>query len=370
MRRNYSCIGLLLLLLLIILILTVIFYIPLLAEQSYGPSNPVLNLTDRYSYAISLLWSGGDLTSPVLPGGVDQNFVIESGDSVIAISEHLELSGLIKNSKIFRIYLVWKGLDTSVQAGNYKLNPGMTGIEIAYSLQDATPTEVSFSVWAGWRMEEIAESLPTSGLKITPEEFMSAVKSPMNLIDFMPDNASVEGFLFPGTYLLPRETNADQLVSILIQNFSLYLTSDLKENIQRQGLDIYQAVILASIVEREAIVPDEQPMIASVFYNRLNKGMKLDSDPTVQYAVGFDDEKENWWKNPLTLEDLAIDSPYNTYIYSNLPPSPISNPSLSALRAVAYPAQTPYFYFRAQCDGSGLHSFSETFEQHLQKGCN
>ena len=370
MKRNYSCSIVIIMFLLIILILAFIIYIPILAEQSYGSPNSDLSLTDRYSYAISLLWSNNDLTSPVLPGGEDQNFVIDPGDSVSQISDHLELLGLIKNSKIFRIFLVWKGLDTTVQAGNYKLNPGMTGIEIAYALQDATPKEVTFSVWAGWRMEEIAESLPTSGLNITPEEFSYAVKNPRKSMDFLPDNTSAEGFLFPGIYSLPRETNADQLVSVLLQNFSIYFSLELQENIERQGLDIYQAVILASIIEKEAIVPDEQPMIASVFFNRLNKGMKLDSDPTVQYAVGFDDAKGNWWKNPLTLEDLAIDSPYNTYIYTNFPPAPISNPGLSALRAVAYPAQTPYFYFRAQCDGSGLHFFSETYEQHLQKGCN
>lgn len=369
MKRNYSCTSLVLLILLILLIMVVIIYIPVLVEQSYGPASSALNLTDRYSYAISLLWSAGDLTSPVLPGGVEKIFVIESGESVSQISDHLESLGLIQNSRIFRIYLVWKGLDTSVQAGNYKLSPGMTGIEIALALQDATPTEISYNVWAGWRMEEIAASLPTSGLNITPEDFLTAAKKPRVPMDFLPDNTSAEGFLFPGSYSLPRDTTADQLVSILLQNFSNNLSIELQEKIIRQGLDIYQAVTLASIVEKEAIVSDEQPIIASVFYNRLNTGMKLDSDPTVQYAAGYDFEKGNWWKNPLTLEDLAIDSPYNTYIYTNLPPSPISNPSLSALRAVANPAQTPYFYFRARCDGSGLHFFSETFEQHLQNAC-
>jgi len=370
MKRNYSCTSLVLLVLLIVLILAVIIFIPVLAEQSYGPASSALNLRDRYSYAISLLWSAGDLASPVLPGGGEQIFIIESGESVSQISDHLELLGLIQNSKIFRIYLVWKGLDTSVQAGNYKLNPGLTGIEIAHAIQDATPTEILFNVWAGWRMEEIAASLPTSGLNITPDELLSAAKNPKVPLDFLPEYTSAEGFLFPGSYSLPRDTTADQLVSILLKSFSNNLSIKLQEDIFRQGLDIYQAVILASIVEKEAIVSDEQPIIASVFYNRLNMGMKLESDPTVQYAAGYDFEKGTWWKNPLTMDDLNIDSPYNTYIYTNLPPSPISNPSLSALQAVANPAQTPYFYFRARCDGSGLHLFSETFEQHLQNACN
>lgn len=369
MNRKNSCLTLFLLILLIVVIMAVIIFIPVLAEQSYGSSDPSLKLTDRYTYAISLLWSAGDLSSSVLPGGEEQIFVIDSGESVTQISAHLEELGLIKNSRIFRVYLIWTGLDTTVQAGKYKLSPGMTGIEIAHALQDATPADITFNVLSGWRMEEIAASLPTSGLNITPDEFIVAAKEPFFSFDFLPEDASAEGYLFPGSYLLQRDTTADQLVSILVENFSLYFTDEWQENILRQGLNVYEAVTLASIVEKEAIVLDEQPLIASVFYNRLNIGMKLDSDPTVQYAAGFDHLKGNWWKNPLTLEDLAIDSPYNTYIYSNLPPSPIANPGLSALQAVAFPAQTPYFYFRARCDGSGLHSFSETFEQHLQNAC-
>jgi UPF0755 protein len=368
-QKNFSCALWSLLVLLTFLIVAVIIYIPVLAEQTYGPASPVLIVSDRYTYAISLLWNAGDLTNPVQTSGEEQIFIIEPGDSVSQISNRLESLGLIRNSRIFRIYLIWKGLDTTVQVGNYKLKPSMTGIEIAYALQDATPSEVTFNVLAGWRMEEIAASLPTSGLNITPEEFIDAVRNPNHPMDYFPENASAEGFLFPGSYSLPRDTEADQLVSILLQNFSLYISFDLRENISQQGLDIYRAVILASIVEREAIVSDEQPMIASVFYNRLNIGMKLDSDPTVQYAFGYDSENGTWWKNPLTLDDLAIDSPFNTYIYTDLPPAPISNPGLSALQAVAYPAQTPYFYFRARCDGSGLHAFAETFEQHLQNAC-
>ncbi len=152
-------------------------------------------------------------------------------------------------------------------------------------------------------------------------------------------------------------------------NFSLHLTIELRDGFARQGLDVYQAVTLASIVQREAVVEEERAQIASVFLNRLEESMKLDSDPTVQYALGFDSLQGTWWTNPLSMPDLQFDSPYNTYLYAGLPPAPIANPSLSALRAVAFPAETPYFYFRARCDGSGLHDFSVTFEEHLQNGC-
>ena len=132
---------------------------------------------------------------------------------------------------------------------------------------------------------------------------------------------------------------------------------------------MYQAVTLASIVQREAVVPDERAQIASVFYNRLHSDIKLDTDPTVQYALGYNEAQSTWWTNPLSASDLQFDSLYNTYIYAGLPPGPISNPSLSALQAVAFPADTPYYFFRARCDGSGLHDFAITFEEHLQNGC-
>jgi UPF0755 protein len=188
-------------------------------------------------------------------------------------------------------------------------------------------------------------------------------------LDFLPASASTEGFLYPDTYILPRETTAEALVQEFLRNFSLHLTVDIREGFARQDFDIFQAVTLASIVQREAVVVDEQPHIASVFINRLNAGMKLDTDPSVQYALGYNTLQGTWWTNPLSAADLQFDSPYNTYIYTGLPPGPIANPSLSALRAVAFPAETPYYFFRARCDGSGLHNFAVTFEEHLQNGC-
>jgi UPF0755 protein len=152
-------------------------------------------------------------------------------------------------------------------------------------------------------------------------------------------------------------------------NFENQVNSELRGGFSTQGLDLCQAVVLASIVQREAMVEEEMPIIASVFFNRLNSGAVLASDPTVQYALGYNQSQGTWWTNPLSLEDLQVDSPYNTYIYAGLPPGPISNPGLAALKAVAFPAQTPYYYFRAACDGSGRHLFSETFDEHLANEC-
>ncbi|MDO8972110.1 MAG: endolytic transglycosylase MltG, partial [Saprospiraceae bacterium] len=160
-----------------------------------------------------------------------------------------------------------------------------------------------------------------------------------------------------------------EILTAFTLQFDQQVSEELRQGFQRQGLDLYQAVTLASIVQREAMVADEQPMIASVFYNRLRKPMKLDSDPTVQYAVGYNTPQKTWWTNPLSSKDLKVDSPYNTYTRIGLPPGPIASPGLSALRAVAYPAQSPYFYFQAKCDKSGMHAFAVTYAEHLNNIC-
>ena len=264
---------------------------------------------------------------------------------------------------------MYSGLDTGLQAGEFQLSPALAPLQIAQKLQDATPTQVKFVILPGWRMEEVAASLPTSGLAISPEQFLLVARDPHSGFDFMPKGASAEGFLFPGEHILPRAIGPVQLVALLMNNAALALSPEMRAGFARQGLDVYQAVTLASIVQREAVKSEEQPSIASVFLNRLAAGMRLETDPTIQYALGFDAVTNSWWKSPLSVDDLAIQSPYNTYQNPGLPPGPISNPSLSALQAVAYPAQTPYYFFRARCDGSGLHNFSETFDQHLKNGC-
>jgi UPF0755 protein len=351
------------------LIFGTILGVPALADRQYGPPTPALGPFDRFTYSLRLLWYGDRLTWPLDPDGAEQSFTIGQGEGVPSIAVRLEETGLIRSAAAFRAYLIYTGLDTSIQAGKYQLNPALSIVDLAHELQDATPEQITFVVLPGWRMEEIAASLSTSGLEITPEEFLAAARSAPPGLDFLPASVSTEGFLYPDVYVLPRTTTAAELVEKFLGNFSLNLTTDIHEGFARQGLDVYQAVTLASIVQREAVVADERAQIASVFHNRLRVGMKLDSDPTVQYALGFDSLQGTWWTNPLSAADLQFDSPYNTYMYTSLPPGPIANPSLSALRAVAFPAETPYYFFRARCDNSGLHDFSVTFEEHLQNGC-
>ena len=371
MKHRHSCIpaALLLFLLVVIGLVAMAVSVPAMAWQSFGAPEPALNPWQRFSYALDLVWNAGDLTQPCDPAGVDQIFVIQPGESVRSISGRLERAGLIRNAQTFRTYLLWTGLDTVIQTGTYRLSPAQTGRDIAQMLKSTTLTEVTFSILPGWRLEEIAASLPTSGLDITPAAFLAAASAPANAPDFLPAGATAEGFLSPGKYTLPRSTSAERLVFLLLQSFSSRLTPELQSGFTSHGLTVFQSVTLASIVQREAVVADEMPMIASVFYNRLGSNMRLQTDPTVQYALGYDTARGNWWTNPLSLADLKVDSPYNTYLHPGLPPGPISNPGLAALQAVAAPAKSKYYYFQARCDKSGLHNFAETLEQHQQNNC-
>ena len=341
-------------------------------HESFGMPSADLTQYQQLIIPIQLFINRNDLTTPIEQTGKEVKFTINSGESASYVAYKLQEAGLIKNAETFRIYLIYTGLDTHIQAGDYSLNTGATAIQIAQDLKDATSKEVNFRILPGWRIEEIAASLPTSGLLISPDDFIKAthlIRSDSLLNDPSTDIASLEGFLFPDTYQFPRDTSLDQFISIIEQNFNLKVTDEIREGFTQQGLTLLQGVILASIVQKEAMVEDEQPIIASVFLNRLRMGMKLESDPTVQFALGYNNKQITWWTNPLSLDDLRIDSPYNTYQNYGLPPGPISNPGITALRAVAFPDQTPYYYFRAKCDDSGRHNFAVTFQEQLQNAC-
>jgi UPF0755 protein len=332
--------------------------IPKYAEDLYGPATDRITLTDKIYLSTLLILQRRDLTTASEPLMTEVPFVVELGESSISVINRLSELDLIQNSAAFRNYLVYKGFDTKIQAGKYNLNGTLTPIEIANILQDSTPLFTDISILAGWRAEEIADSLQYVGVAITPDDF---------LLEVAQNNA--EGFLYPGIYSLARDTNVEVLVQTPMNAFNAVLDSEMVNGFNANGFSIQEAVILASIVEKETVVDEEMPIVASVFINRLNAGMKLEADPTVQYALGYNAAQDTWWTNPLLLPDLVVDSPYNTYLYPGLPPGPICNPGFNALRAVAFPAKTPYYYFRATCDNSGRHNFAEGFEEHEANAC-
>ncbi len=345
---------------------------PAQAAELFGPPAPTLGLAQKLRLSYALVSSRDLLLQPAVSGGPEITFTIEPAESISSILERLEQGGIIPSAAALRNYLVYAGLDTRLQAGRHQLSGQLTPVQVAHLLLDATPGEVAFGVLPGWRLEEIAFSLPSSGLAITPEEFIAAAYNRPAEIAFtseLPYGISLEGFFFPGVYQVPRTASASDLILLLLAGFEAALAPDLRAAYQAAGLELHQAVILASIVEREAILDEEKPLIASVFLNRYRIGMKLDADPTVQYAVGFNAAQNSWWTNPLTYNDLAFDSPYNTYLYPGLPPGPIANPDRLSLAAIAFPAASEYFYFRAACDGRGGHTFAYTLEEHYANAC-
>ncbi|GAP15014.1 conserved hypothetical protein, YceG family [Longilinea arvoryzae] len=344
--------------------------IPAQARKVYGQPSAGLGLFDRAWYGAQLLLNQSKLLVPV-GEGAQQPFIIQSGESVNSVAYRLEENGLVRDAGAFRLYMIYAGMDQTMRAGIYTLNPGMIPMDIAGIIQNPTSQEVTFVILPGWRVEEIANLLPTSGLSVTPDEFLALIRNPagLSLPEGLEPGANLEGFLAPGEYQLRRDISVENLVQTFLDRFSSELTPDMLAGFERQGLNLPEAVTLASIVEKEGVVDDERPMIASVFYNRMQAGMNLDSDPTVQYALGYNAAQQTWWTNPLSLDDLKTDSPFNTYVYNGLPPHPICNPGLTALQAVAYPAQSPYYYFRARCDGTGTHAFAKTYEEHVQNAC-
>ena len=340
------------------------------AVARLGLPSPELNPVQRTLLSIYLLSKDSALDLPAGDPAISFELEVLLGEPASVVADRLQTAGVVYDGTLLRNYLRYHGLDVSVEAGRYNVHGGMTIRELASTLQNASLSANFFTVLEGWRVEEIAAALPRDALNFGPADFLAAVHTQPLGFTFsaqLPESPSLEGFLFPDTYHLSPELSAYDLVLIMLDNFEDQLDAELRAGFNQQGLSIYQAVTLASIVEREAIAPDEQPIIASVFINRLALGMKLEADPTVQYAVGT--QTDGWWKTSLTFDDLEINSPYNTYMYHGLPPSPIANPGLSALRAVAFPEKTTYLYFRALCDGSGRHAFAVTYEEHQRNTC-
>lgn len=319
------------------------------------------------------LWMNiNSIDSPAGDPSILVELEVAQGENATSVIGSLKSAGIVDDEALLRNYLQYRGFDRGIEAGSYTMRGEMTIREIATALQRADPEAIQFVILEGWRREQIAEAIDVLGLSFSSTDYLSATQRPPDYFlysDQFPVFASLEGFLFPDTYSVSPEMDAEEFVLRMLENFVNRLTPELLAGIERQGLDLYQAITIASIVEREAVVHDERDLIASVFLNRYEIGKLLEADPTVQFALGLQGSG-SWWKAPLSFDDLEIDSPYNTYRYPGLPPGPIANPGLESIRAVAFPAESVFFYFRATCDGSGMHSFAITFEEHQQNACN
>ncbi len=281
---------------------------------------------------------GNDKTSKMV--------VVAKGQGLTEIAEKLETERLIRSASAFTDYMQEQGLDNKIQTGSFKLSPSMSAQEIVATLT-SQPGDSWVTLLEGWRVEEMAEKL-NKDLGIKKEDFLKKAK---------------EGYMFPDTYLFPKEVTVDQIITTLEDTFEQRYSEDLRKKVIANGLTEEQGVILASIVEREARSDEVRRMVASILLKRFKIGMGLNADATIQYALGYQSDEKSWWKKRILYEDLEIDSPYNTYIHVGLPPKPIANPSLSALKAVANAdSSTPYLYYFH--DSKGNSYYGKTLEEH------
>jgi len=343
-----------------------------------GMTNLQLEAPENLQDAVIAAYLSANQANLEQPAGTDSTpieFEIQPGESLVAIANRLLQMGLISDVELFRRYLQYNELDQGIEAGKFTLNKTMTIPHIAQALQQGRRDELTVTIPEGKRIEEVAQIVASQVSQVAPDEFLrlasnaSLWKAQFLFLSDVPADGSLEGFLFPDTYRLPLETNARDLIERMLRNFDQKVTPQMRADAQAAGRSLWDVVRLASIVEREAVVADERPLIAGVYLNRLAQGWTLDADPTIQYALGDGREPGNWWPN-LTLEDYqGVVAPYNTYLNPGLPPGPIANPGLSSIGAVIAPQASDYFFFRASCTGDGTHRFAETLAEQEANEC-
>ncbi len=317
---------------------------------------------------------GGDIVARPAVGTARGNvpYTLPEGASASDIGAKLEDLGVIRSSRQFQVLVSLMGLQSRLSAGDYALAKGSSMLAVIETLtvKDGVPTiRVTFP--EGIRVEEMALIAEKAGFG-TAAEFLATVqaaKLPADLAEAVPAGQGLQGYLFPDTYIMPVGTTPAELVQMMIDTFAKRFGVSLREAARVQGISTHQAVTMASIVEREAVVEAERPLIAGVFFNRLKAGDRLGADPTTQFAITIGNAdgvaKFGWWKKELTVEDLANASPYNTRLNIGLPPGPITNPGLASLEAAVKPATTKFYYFVADAvKGDGSHVFAETLAEH------
>jgi len=306
---------------------------------------------------------------------------ITQDDDSASVADKLSKAKLIKYGFYFQARMRLDGGE--LRPGTYTILKGDSVSEIIKritvaaasssgdSSQPATaPNAINVTFVEGQRLEQYGDELEKAGLPNGRAEFLKAVANPANrkgfaFLEGLPATASLQGFLFPDTYRFGSDATADQIVVQMLTNFDNRFTPEMVAQQKASGLSMLQVMTVASIVEREAVIPEERPIIAKVYLNRVNQQMLLNADPTLQYIIGSEAE---WWPK-VTDAAIASDSPYNTYKVVGLPPGPISNPGLASIQAVLQPADVTYLYFVAKDDGSNTHVFANTNDEQNQNRC-
>lgn len=292
--------------------------------------------------------------SPIDPNGRPVIIDIPKGQSFAATTAQLHRFGLIGSPPCFRGMARMAGLDHRVKAGEYSLSAAMSPEAILEKLASGEVVLHSLVIPEGYTMHQIAAVIDRSGIS-DGKAFLTAATDPAVCARLQVPARTLEGYLFPDTYLFPKNTAAMTIVQTMVQRFRARVTPAMVEQAERLGMSLHQIVILASMIEKETGVDAERRLVSSVFHNRLKRGMRLESDPTAVYGVAD-------LSKGITREHLQANTPYNTYRITGLPEGPIANPGLSSLTAALYPTETDYLYFVASDERH--HRFSRTWGEH------
>ncbi len=278
------------------------------------------------------------------------------------VAELLYSNRLIRNETLFLAYCRHKGLDSSLKAGHYQFNRSQSLQEIAAAISVGKVVTIAFTIPEGYTVDKIGELLIEKNI-CSIEEWQEAINMDYNheflqLADPGEGKSYLEGFLFPDTYVIAEDTSATEIVNAMLGNFEKLWTEEFEQQALNQDMNVYDAIIIASMIEKEAMVDNERKIISGVIQNRLDRDMLLQIDATILYLLNNDE------KDIIFYEDLEIDSPYNTYKYVGLPQAPIACPGKAAIDAALNPEQHEYLYYVSRGDGS--HQFSKTYSEHLQ----
>lgn len=302
-------------------------------------------------------------------------FVVEKGEQAQLIAQHLEVQGLVPRARLFLFHVWREGLSSSLQAGNYTLNSGMSVREIAGAMArgDVYRNEVAITIPEGFTLAEVQVRFrDVVAILITKKA--GDFKTAYDFLADAPDDASLEGYLFPDTYQFERDgISADAVLEKMLDNFGKKLTADMRQEIRVQGKTIFEIVTMASIIEKEVITDVDMKLASGILWKRLEIGMPLQVDASVAYAVGHKETEQKfgtavcchakaWTNRELTYDDLKVDSPYNTYRYKGMPKGPIANPGMRALSAALHPTASEYLYYLSKPDKETV--FSRTLAEH------
>jgi UPF0755 protein len=305
---------------------------------------------------LSIAYAAVEMLVPVQTVGKNVEVQIPKGATFRQAADILVREKLIRDKKVFMVLGRLTGADRKIRAGYYSVWTSMSALDIFKIIRQGRIIEYEVKVLEGDSLQEIADAFSRAGI-ITKDDFMKLSTDPEFLALYKINSPSIEGYIFPDTYTIPKGLKAEEALGLMIDRMRAKISDSLSEKSEKMGMTEAEVLTLASIIEKEAVLDSERPLISAVYHNRLKKNMLLQADPTSIYGIKSSKEK-------IMKADIQRKTPYNTYIIKGLPPGPIASPGLKSVIAALSPANVPYLYFVSNNDGS--HIFSVTLEEHTE----